>query len=491
MVISIKCPRCGQQYNLRNELADKRCKCRCGHAFVVPKPAPGTEAADFGDDSESDRLSDLFDEALPLAAGGPAPCESIGGDFAEAASERVLRAVKPRAKRSSPNTLVIGAIVGGSAVAVLLIGLTIFMMAGSGGSDGTAASNGAAGQADSDAKELGGFATPEEAFDAFKKAMLAKDWASHLAVHTPESQERIVGGLAYTAIMFSQFSDSKPEITELLKKHGVGESMLKAQPSDMRPGDFKEMFQKIQQQQRQLAAAVKDKSTFYIEMMALLEKGGTEWAEKLPGMSSSPGKNAEQAREEAERARAEAKLVDVQISGDTAEGKQALPWRGRTMNLPVYFRRIDGRWYIHQPGMAEAMEMGKQIGQSIAQRMAKEDQTAGQEGSPRLEIKARIDGQEKVYIHSDRIQWEHVSWSWPTKVTINGAQWDPQKTQTFNLEAGLRTAMRNVNFRSARIEQTKGRNAVLLAKSDVHLMVIFDDHQPGADDYQVAIFFED
>ena len=103
----------------------------------------------------------------------------------------------------------------------------------------------------------------------------------------------------------------------------------------------------------------------------------------LPRRGNRPIK-AEQIRE----AWAEAKLIDVQITGDTAEGKRQISFPGRTLDvLPVHFRRIDQRWYIHQPNAREAMEMGRKIGQAITERTGQGivNQTVGylmRSGSP-------------------------------------------------------------------------------------------------------------
>lgn len=55
-------------------------------------------------------------------------------------------------------------------------------------------------------------------------------------------------------------------------------------------------------------------------------------------------------RIDAERALAEAKLVDLQVTGDTARGAMALEFMGRETKRPLEFRRIDGGWLMHLSG---------------------------------------------------------------------------------------------------------------------------------------------
>ncbi len=358
MALSVKCPQCAHVYKLGDEWAGKRVKCKCGQAFAVPK----VETAELG--AGSNPFSNLLDEALPPVDGGTLPA----GPLAGGAGGPVLAPLKRRAKKSGPTPLVIGAIAGGGVLVLLLIGLVVVLTSGSGDSGDSAGGSPAE----------AGFATPEEAFDALKKASLTKDWTAQLAVYTPDSQERIVGSVAYAAILLAGTSGSKEEIFKLLKKHGIDPSTVKQQPLKMKPGNAEQMLQKMEQQQKKLSAAVKDRGAFYAELMPVLEKAGDQWMEKLPGMASALRKRSKQRRATVEKARAEAKLIDVQITGDRAQGKQQIAMGAQTINVPVRFRRIEGRWYLHQPDMAEAMETGRQLGRSIVEKM----RSAGKAGGP-------------------------------------------------------------------------------------------------------------
>jgi len=363
MAISIQCPQCGKSYNLRDDLAGKRVKCKCGQALAVPQPAASEAYEDLG--AGSDGLSDLFDEALPPATGGAALGGGLG-DLAQTPMQPVLAPARRPSKDSGMSPLVLTAIIGGGAAVVLFIGLMVFLMTGS--KDTTAA--GDAGERGS--AEPTGFATPEEAFEALQKASVDKDWAAQLAVHAPESRERLVSGVAYSTLMLSQMSEPNPKIVEILEKHGIDESVSVQQPSATQMANVQGMLQTMEKEQHKLAAMIEDKSAFYVELMPVLETLGAEMASKLPGQAA-------QMQEQAQKAQAEAKLIDVQITGDTAQGKQQIPFQGRTLDVPVYFRSIDQRWYIHQPNAQEAMEMGQKMGQEIGQAIK---DRMGQGGTP-------------------------------------------------------------------------------------------------------------
>jgi len=61
MAISFPCPACGKQHNVRDELAGKEAKCRCGKTLHVPASAAETEA---GATAGGPSLADWFDEEL-------------------------------------------------------------------------------------------------------------------------------------------------------------------------------------------------------------------------------------------------------------------------------------------------------------------------------------------------------------------------------------------------------------------------------------------
>jgi hypothetical protein len=106
------------------------------------------------------------------------------------------------------------------------------------------------------------------------------------------------------------------------------------------------MVARAQELKRQLAAEIQDNQAFYVEMQTAIQKVQEE---RLENASAQMRAEAGRLKPDAEKALTEAKLVDLQIDGDSAQGNQSMTLHGSTIKLPVHFRRIDGRWYVHAP----------------------------------------------------------------------------------------------------------------------------------------------
>lgn len=332
---TIQCPGCGQTYKARDDLAGKKVKCKCGQAFAMP-------AAAIPDLAPESPQPSLLDDEVP-ARSGQSPLDGpLGGEIAGGTTlPRSTPVGRPASGKGGSNLLVVGLIVGGSAVGVLLIGILIFSLTGGNEPASTpeapAQPTAEAGQLDETAG-LPGFATPEEAFEAFKKTSADKDWEAQMKTMTPESQEMIVGITVSAAKMLAMMD---PGIAEVLKKHGIepsAQNMPTGQPQDLEA--LSQGIMGTEEQRREYAAAVKDKPAFFGEIKPKLD--AVAKGMQMPGMDIS------EMQAEAERAQAEAKLNDVVINGDSARGMMSTVFRGQPQSAPMGFKKIDGRWYIHQ-----------------------------------------------------------------------------------------------------------------------------------------------
>ena len=88
MPIKFACPSCGKAYNVKDELAGKKAKCRCGAVMPIPVPAVSVPIENdplfgddplgdlFGSDATSGRATQqsnaLFDEEFPMGGAIPA-----------------------------------------------------------------------------------------------------------------------------------------------------------------------------------------------------------------------------------------------------------------------------------------------------------------------------------------------------------------------------------------------------------------------------------
>ena len=240
MAISIQCAQCGQTYKVRDDLAGKRVECKCGQALAVPQPSPDPEAGAL---PGQDPTAALLDDALPPTDEGAPLAGTVGADLAASSPQSVLPPLKEPANQGGPNPLLIGAIVGGSLLGVLLVGLVILLATRSGAASVTP-----------------DFSTPEGVFEMYKKAAAAKDWATEIRVWTPETQEKVVGDTAFAALMKAK---SAPEIGDLLKRHGVDESTWKDEPTGATPDNDQGIVTRMQERRRRIVAAIRDKPAFY------------------------------------------------------------------------------------------------------------------------------------------------------------------------------------------------------------------------------------
>ncbi len=148
-----------------------------------------------------------------------------------------------------------------------------------------------------------------------------------------------------------------PKMGELMGKHGIDESLWKVSmpgisdlgKSAQDPGKAMQAamkgMQEMQGKSKKLAAAVDDKPTFFVDLMTLMDslRGGLAKKGALSGVDFA------KIQEESMEAQKNAKLVDVEIEGDTARGSQAISISGKELKVPIEFRKVDESWLLHQP----------------------------------------------------------------------------------------------------------------------------------------------
>lgn len=100
MAMTIRCPACRQIFQIRDDLAGKRVRCRCGQALAVPAAA---------------RLDDLIDEF----ASAPAPAR-LGPSPHRMGQAATLRSRYPKRKRSAKSASV-GALIGAGTIGVVSV----------------------------------------------------------------------------------------------------------------------------------------------------------------------------------------------------------------------------------------------------------------------------------------------------------------------------------------------------------------------------------
>lgn len=109
----------------------------------------------------------------------------------------------------------------------------------------------------------------------------------------------------------------------------------------------------------------------------------------------------------------------------------------------------------------------------------------------RLTFEGRIDGSEQIVINSKEARWENVFWGTSkTSVRLNGVTWDPRKSTVLANRGETEFLPVTVDFSTARLEKTRGRDAVVLLPERGSVTVRIADNPNGTDLYEFSILFE-
>ncbi len=312
MPISISCPQCGKTYQLHDELAGKRAKCKCGQTFVVPEPVEELPSAS---DPPSDRL-----EQKPL-------------DRTTSSSAPIGLPPKQKDKRKPLRIVVIAVEL---VAAVLAIAMVVYVIA-----EWMESPKDVVTRVVSPAPiDLVGYATPLEAFAAREWANNTQDWKAMLLTYTSESQDRLAGGLARDIHRMASFDT---ECAELVTKHGLDE-LLRVEKESLPKLDDDRKAQA--ERDGKLGSALRDKSAFYVDANSRVAAMRKESNEKR--RATVFARYVEQ-MEQIDQAQRSATLTNVLTHGDNAQGRRCVFVEGRSLITPVQFRRINGRWYMHDP----------------------------------------------------------------------------------------------------------------------------------------------
>jgi hypothetical protein len=289
-----------------------RCKA-CGSQFVVP-PAPGTVrpgmpaqapvSAPLGG-SALDNLGNLGDLSA-FASPTTSNYASAPAAYMTAAPAARKTRKKMAIKKSTLVTIGLSALVVVAIIGIGIAGFVFFPYLPIGF----------------------GYSSPQAVWEAQKKAMEDRDWKTLYHTVTAETSDQMVGGIALVVQMMGAMDT---EMAAIRDKHGLA-SNAPATPTS--PADFASFVTQMEQQAKSAASSISDKEGFFVEVMDFLIKKGESMQQKL-GNESMMMKNIPQ------------ELKDVVIEGDRARGKQTVSVMGRTLEVPVEFRKVNGGWRIH------------------------------------------------------------------------------------------------------------------------------------------------
>ncbi|HEY2882834.1 MAG TPA: hypothetical protein VGJ15_10380 [Pirellulales bacterium] len=163
--------------------------------------------------------------------------------------------------------------------------------------------------------------TPRAAFDAFKGALLEKDFPRAFDQFTPDTQPLVLGLLAFCDGIEAE---NDPVCSEQLKKatekyHLTMYSFV--YESHGTEADHRKIWNKA-------VESVKDKPGLFAELLQVIE-------------NTSQSKDRSVAKQFGN-----AELRDVQQSGDTATGILNTTWDGQPRSIKIGFERVNGNWLI-------------------------------------------------------------------------------------------------------------------------------------------------
>jgi hypothetical protein len=311
--------------------------------MLVPRPADEAEADTYDlapmDDAGP---ASLLDSDVPAAGGttlrGPPPPRPQ----AELAQESVER--RPKASAQSELVTRLGPVVGlGGLVALPVVIILVVVWS----------------------VMRPGYGSPEDAFAAHQQALLEKDWGTLIHTYSPESREMLLDRML--EIVSWRSGQSSPEIEAALKKHGIAEIMERDTPApaaeeagadaadvaedapeEPAPIDYQQLARKKEERRKKLLASVEDKAALYVDLNEAIQAMVERNLPENPMLAVYTKKPVEEAR----RLVARADFTDLEFDGDTAEGKLTFkPSEEDQITVPVRFKKIGGRWYVHTPGL--------------------------------------------------------------------------------------------------------------------------------------------
>lgn len=359
MPISVRCSKCGHSYQLRDELAGKQAKCRCGQTLSIPIATQLTSLLDeehIGDSADEMGMG----EAMPMAA---APYQG----------QRLKSSAKfgkgfQKKKGGKDNSTVIVASVAAGVGVVFVVLLALFLFTGPEDKPVAIAPPVApvSPVGPPAVTSLPGQATPQETFETFKRAWVAKNWTRVYSLLTPEAQQQMTSVIAMMSAMLGPMD---PDFAAVAKKYGIESTGLaglamggaadpfaEGQPDKQAKPDANALVS----QAMGVAAKIQDQKAFFIDAMPVFLKfvQSKQFAGIATIGSQFSGVSINEGFDMLPMFTAATTLSDVQINGHTAAGFAKTPTAAAPSNTPpaadaakekitpLKFDQRVGSWYI-------------------------------------------------------------------------------------------------------------------------------------------------
>ncbi len=102
-----------------------------------------------------------------------------------------------------------------------------------------------------------------------------------------------------------------------------------------------------------------------------------------------------------------------------------------------------------------------------------------------LRIHATIDGTDELRITPNRAVWKHLGWGWPTNITLNDIAMDPHAA--LGNTGGAAFLPANMKWDSAILHKKSGRGTADMYRDGDSLVIIFNDPEGGAGEYDMEV----
>lgn len=182
MPISVTCPKCGQTYKLRDELAGKAAKCRCGQAITIPVPSAVLDA--------------IAEVTGPLGVPGD-PFAGLSEEMTAAEEASPLKPVRRRRVKQSWSTWVspkfFGFLLAGAVVCAAIGGLIFLVVRLAEGPPPR-------------------WNSPDEVYATWCIAPTQSNWKLFFDTQAPDNQDRLALDMACNAVFGASYIPAFGEV---------------------------------------------------------------------------------------------------------------------------------------------------------------------------------------------------------------------------------------------------------------------------------------
>jgi hypothetical protein len=141
-------------------------------------------------------------------------------------------------------------------------------------------------------------------------------------------------------------------------------------------------------------------------------------------------------------------------------------------------------------GVYVAMQMGSDGGGAVNAPAVGNQADGAQTWPIVLSVDAMIDGGDTLVIEPGGVSWVHSTYKWPTRIMINGVNFDPHEGTDHGGATLEKIGLGEADLSSAEVLGRRGRCTVAMEKTDSGVAIHFADPLAGAGPYWIKIGFE-